>query len=131
LLSGISAYYHPSDPLYSFAKLLYPTTPIQVQARVTKKLNAWLTGRLGNMLGALKRMRLRQSAVGEALRQLIGYVENNRARLDDHDPWRSGLAVGSGSIEGACKHVIQARFKRAGVRWQQGDFLSVLALRIA
>jgi hypothetical protein len=62
---------------------------------VTQKLNAWLTGRLGDMLGALKRMRLRQPAVGEALRQLIGYVENNRARLDDHDPWYSGLAVGA------------------------------------
>jgi len=98
---------------------------------VTQKLNAWLTGRLGDMLGALKRMRLRQPAVGEPLRQLIGYVENNRARLDDQDPWYSGLAVGSGAVEGVCKQVIQARFKRAGVRWQQGGFLSVLALCIA
>jgi hypothetical protein len=106
LPSGISDCYHPSEPLYSFAKLLYPTTPTQAQVRVTQKLNAWLTGHLGDILGALKRLRLRQSAVGEALRHPIGYVENNRARLDDHYPWHNGLAVGSGFVEEACKHII-------------------------
>ncbi len=30
-----------------------------------------------------------------------------------------------------CKHVIQSRFKRAGMRWKQPGFLNVLALRIA
>jgi hypothetical protein len=67
-------YYHLSEPLYAFANLLYPTTPAQAQAWVAPKLNACLTDRVRNMLGALKRMRPRQPAVGEALRQRIGYV---------------------------------------------------------
>ena len=44
---------------------------------------------------------------------------------------RCGLAVGSGAVEGACKHVIHSRFKRAGMRWKQPGFLTVLALRLA
>ena len=51
-------------------------------------------------------------------------------RIDD-DSWHRGLAVGSGSAEGGCKHVMQRCFKRAGMRWKQAGFLNVLALRLA
>jgi hypothetical protein len=33
-------------------------------------------------------------------------------------------------VEGACKDVIQNRFKRARMRWKPPGFLNVLALRI-
>ena len=42
-----------------------------------------------------------------------------------------GGAIGSGAVEGACKHLIQARFKRAGMRWKRVGFLNVLELRVA
>jgi hypothetical protein len=61
----------------------------------------------------------------------MGYVAHNRTRIKYQVPWHTGLAVGSGAAEGACKHVIQSRFKRAGMRWKQPGFLNVLALRIA
>jgi hypothetical protein len=35
------------------------------------------------------------------------------------------------SAEGACKPVIQSRFKRAGMRWKQSGFLNVLVLHLA
>jgi hypothetical protein len=63
--------------------------------------------------------------------QLIGYVETNRTRIRYQEPWHSGLAVGSGTVEGACKHVVQARFKRAGMRWTTQGFLQVLELCLA
>jgi hypothetical protein len=63
--------------------------------------------------------------------QLIGYIETNRTRIRYQEPWHSGLAVGSGSVEGACKHIVQARFKRAGMRWTTRGFLHVLELRLA
>jgi hypothetical protein len=47
------------------------------------------------------------------------------------EPWRPGLAVGSGAVERACKQVIHRRFKRAGMRWKQPGVLSVLTLWIA
>ena len=62
----------------------------------------------------------------QALGQLLHSVESNRNRLDYKEPWHTGLAVGSGSVEGACKHVMQARFKRVGMRWKAQGFLHVL-----
>jgi hypothetical protein len=44
-------------------------------------------------------------------------VERNRTRIRYQEPWLRGLAVGFGSVEGACKHVIESCFKRAGMRW--------------
>ena len=124
-------YYHLSEHLYEFAHLLYPEAPERAKTWVEEKLAALLTDRVGDVLGALKRMRPRQPTVWEGLQALLGYVASNRSRIYYKEPWHKGLAVGSGSVEGACKHVIQARFKRAGMRWKQHGFLHVLELRLS
>jgi len=124
-------YYHLSEHLYGFAHLLYPNNPAGAKAWVDQKLGALLTNQVGEVLRALKRMRPWKQALCDALAQLIGYVERNRTRIRYQEPWQCGLAVGSGAVEGACKHVIQSRFKRAGMRWKPSGFLHVLALRIA
>jgi hypothetical protein len=98
---------------------------------VDQKIGALLRDRVGEVLRALKRIRPWKKTLRDALTQLIGYVERNRTRIRYQEPWRCGLAVGSGAVEGACKPVIQSRFKRAGMRWKQPGFLNVLALRLA
>jgi hypothetical protein len=123
--------YHLSEHLYDFAHLLYPTNPAGAKAWVDQKLGALLTDRVGEVLRALKRMRPWKKSLGDALAQLIGYLERNRTRIKYQEPWQCGLAVGSGAVEGACKHVIQSRFKRAGMRWKRPGFLNVLALHLA
>lgn len=124
-------YYHLSEHLHAFATLQYPNNPAGAKAWVEQKLGALLTDRVGTVLSALKRMRPWKTAGRDALAQLIGYVQRNRTRIRYQESWYSGLAVGSGAVEGACKHVIQSRFKRAGMRWKPPGFLHVLALRLA
>lgn len=124
-------YYHLSEHLYAFAQIQYPHNSAGAKAWVDQKMGALLTDRVGEVLGALKRTQPWKKAVRKALAQLIGYVERNRTRIRYQEPWQHGLAVGSGAVEGACKHVIQSRFKRAGMRWKQPGFLNVLALRLA
>ena len=94
-------------------------------------MGALLTDRVGQVLGALKRMRPWKKVVRKALAQLIGDVERNRTRIRYQEPWPRGVAVGSGAVEGACKHVMHSRFKRAGRRWTPPGFLNVLAWRLA
>jgi hypothetical protein len=124
-------YYHLSEHFYEVAHVLSPNAPDQAKAWVEQKWSACLRDRVGDGMGALKRMRPREPTVRRALEQLLGYVENNRSRIHYTTPWYTGLAVGSGSVEGACKHVIQARCKRAGMRWKKPGFLRVLELRVA
>jgi hypothetical protein len=124
-------YFHLSKPFYEVAHLLYPEAPERAHAWAEEKLAALRTDCVGDVLGALKRMRPRQPTVWEGLPALLGSIESNRSRIAYKEPWHTGLAVGSGAVEGACKHVVQARFKRAGRRWEQQGFLKVLELRLS
>jgi hypothetical protein len=92
---------------------------------VDPKRGALLTNQVGEVLKALKRMRPGKKALCDARAQLIGDIERTRTRIRYPEPWECGLAVGSGAVEGACKHVIQSRFKRAGMRWKPPSFLNV------
>ena len=57
------------------------------------------------------------SAQRTALENLIAYYETNEARMRYGDFLRDGLLIGSGPVESAHRHVIQARMKRAGQHW--------------
>ena len=53
----------------------------------------------------------------ESLRQLRGYLENNRERLCYRERLAEGRAIGSGQVEGACKNLIGKRLKQTWARW--------------
>ena len=122
--------YHLKEHLYEFANLHYKD-PCRAKAWVQMKVEALRNNRAGDVLGGLKKMKSRKKIARETLRALIVYVENNKGRIQYQEPWEAGLAVGSGSVEGACKHLVQSRFKRAGMRWKTPGFLSVVELRVA
>ena len=68
----------------------------------------------------------------ESLRQLRGYLENNRERLCYRERLSEGRAIGSGQIEGACKHLIGKRLKQTWAKWkvERVDKMAILcALR--
>jgi hypothetical protein len=98
---------------------------------VDQTLGALLTHQVGEVLRGLTCRRPWKTALCDALAHLIGYVERTRTRLKDQEPWASGLAGGSGAVEGAGKQVIHRRCKRAGLRWKPPGVLNVLALRMA
>ena len=49
-----------------------------------------------------------------------------------YDVFRAkGYEIGSGPVEGACKHVVGDRLKRSGMIWSRAGSSSVLALRVS
>ena len=42
---------------------------------------------------------------------------------------KAGCPIGSGSVESACKVVMQERMKQAGMRWSRAGAQAMLALR--
>ena len=66
--------------------------------------------------------------VREALRQLIGYFENNRHRTDYPTYRQKGWDIGSGPTEAGCK-IIGERLKGSGMRWVEDGAATVAALR--
>jgi hypothetical protein len=67
----------------------------------------------------------------EEIRQLIGYLENNRDRLGYAKRRQEGLPIGSGGIESANKYSTPARLKRCGAWWRIPNGNNMLRLRCA
>jgi hypothetical protein len=54
----------------------------------------------------------------EAIRLLSNYLEKHTNRMNYRERLASGLSIGSGQVEGACKHLIGARLKQTGAKWR-------------
>ena len=66
-----------------------------------------------------------------AVAREIGYFRRNRRRMRYPEYRAAGMQIGSGPVEAACKVVVGARLKRAGMRWSEAGADAVLAARTA
>jgi len=75
---------------------------------------------------------LRDGLRGEARRKLsehVTYIENNKDRMRYVRLRNTGLPVGSGATEGACKSLVMIRAKACGQRWHDDGIDAVFVLR--
>lgn len=66
----------------------------------------------------------------KALDDLVRYYRNNRGRMSYRTLREHGFPIGSGAVESAHRHVIQARMKRAG-QWALQNGRRMAHLRAA
>lgn len=60
----------------------------------------------------------RTPSAQKALANLEGYLGNHVDHLDYRGRLAEGRSIGSGQVEGACKHMIGRRLKQTGARWR-------------
>jgi hypothetical protein len=127
-------WYHLSEHVHLAAAALYGQGSEEAQRFSEARLDELWEGRSQETLSELRSLRkqFRGEAKRETLRQLITYLENNRQRINYPRYRELGLKVGSGQVEGACKSLVGARCKQAGMRnWTQRGAEGVLRLRAA
>jgi hypothetical protein len=119
---------HATEHLTPLAKLLRPGKPGE------DLLSAWchqLKHAGGSSLLA-DLEKLDRDTMDEATRsehdQVLTYFRNHSARMNYPDYLQRGWQIGSGSIESACKNVINHRLNMGGMRWGEegGDALAHL-----
>jgi hypothetical protein len=123
--------YHAMQQVWDCGRALHGEGTGQTTAGVKKVENRLWNGEVRKIL-----KRLKDEADGEsdavkrkALTGLITYLTNQDARLG-YDRFRArGLDIGSGQVESACKNVVAARMKRAGMRWFLRGAQATLSLR--
>jgi hypothetical protein len=84
-----------------------------------------------SLLRALRRMKPADAEPAEAIRRELSYFTANRQRMQYAQFRARGLMIGSGPVEAACKAVVGARLKCAGMRWGSEGADAVLAIRTA
>jgi hypothetical protein len=123
-------YYHCSEYLHKVAKAQYGHT-VQALEWVEATLTRLYLGKVGTVLGGLRRM---QPASEEALKAIDNcwiYLSEHRDRTDYRTFRRGGYPLGSGGMESSNKFICHVRLKRSGAWWYEESSNQMLALRCA
>jgi hypothetical protein len=115
---GILDLYHVMEYLWKAAHCFHAENSNEAENFVTDRLRMLLQGKVGYLIGGLRRKMA--SVCGtkkKRLRSAIGYLENNRQHLRYDEYLAAGYPIGSGVIEGACRHVVKDRMEQSGMRW--------------
>jgi hypothetical protein len=63
------------------------------------------------------------------LLRVTAYLRRNRPFMDYHHYLALGWPIGTGVVEGACRHLVKDRFEQAGMRWSLPGAQTLLDLR--
>ena len=131
-------FYHAVEHLWDLGEGLWGDrhTSQATRSWVRRYRRRLKDGRVDLVLLAAKRS---GRQVGEALsaerrkivRQNMEYFQRNASRMRYGRFRQMRLPIGTGMVEGACKHVVQSRFKRPGARWSRFGLKTMLALKLA
>jgi len=117
---GILDIFHVLERLWLAAHVWHAEKSPLAEAFVAERLRMLLEGKLSQLLAGLRR-RLKTHPVSAAKQRtvqgVIGYLQNNRAYMKYHEYLAEGYPIGSGVVEGACRHLVKDRMEQTGMRW--------------
>lgn len=121
-------FWHAAQRLWTIAQRTFATQS-EAAAWVEAQRVLFAQSRLRQVMRQVRLLYPRGQVLPDEVRQALGYLFHNRRRMDYAAFRRAGYPVGSGTIESACKTVVQARMKQAGMRWSRHGAQAILALR--
>ena len=129
---GILDLFHVLERLWQAAHVFHREGSCEAAQFVADHLRLLLTGKVGQVIGRLKRLRDEHQLRGSQRRTvstIIGYYENNRQHMRYDEYLAAGYPIGSGVAEGACRHVVKDRLEQTGMRWTVDGAQAMLHLR--
>lgn len=129
-------FYHAAEHLWSTGEALWGDRGSSAATRswVRHHRRSLRKGRVDLVIAAIERAQetrgpMRPPACRETIRRNLAYFKNNRERMAYARFKAMHLPIGTGAVEGACKHVVQSRFKLPGCRWSHRGLKNMLALK--
>lgn len=129
---GVLDVFHVLERLWGVAHCLHRESSPEADAFVARQLRLLLEGKVGYVIGGLRRLIDKHRLVGQrrnTVRSAITYYENNRDHMRYDKYLAAGYPIGSGVAEGACRHLVKDRLERTGMRWTTHGAQSLLHLR--
>ena len=120
--------WHARQHVWGVAQAMFPDH-MACQAWAEPLCAALLREGAPPVLAALRAAAPQGAEAEKAVRLALQYFGDNVERMRYPEFSALGLPVGSGMVEGACKMVVQARAKGAGMRWRALGVQAVASLR--
>lgn len=124
--------FHVLERIWTAAHCFHPEGSDQAEEFVTVRLQRILEGDVGRVIGGLKQMATKHNLRGSRLQRLnasIKYLTNNRKHMAYDEYLAHGYPIGSGVVEGACRHLVKDRMELTGMRWRTKGAQAMLDLR--
>ena len=87
---------------------------------VEERLKRLLEGKVDAVIRGLRYQATQRGLKGQERKTVRGaaeYFERNRDRMKYDEYLAAGYPIGSGVVEGACRHLVKDRMERTGMRW--------------
>ena len=123
--------FHAWGHLWTVANAVFGAGTAQAAAWATPLKGRLLDAGPAPILAALAALtpEVTDPDAADVVRKARGYFTDHAARMDYPRFVARQLPIGSGGVESACKTLIQAREKQAGMRWSQAGAQTVASLR--
>ena len=125
--------FHALEYLWKVAYVFHAENSPEAEDFVQQRLLMLLEGKVGYVIGGLRQMLTKHRRLHKAHRETIlttiAYCESNRRAMRYDEYIAAGYPIGSGAVEGACRHLVKDRMEGSGMRWTLRGAEAVLQLR--
>jgi len=124
--------FHASERLWKAAYCFHKENSLEADKFVGSYLRLLLEGKVDSIIRSFRaRLSKLQARKRETLQAVIRYYNNNREIMKYNEYLANGYPIASGVIEGACRHLVNDRMERTGMRWQIDGAKAMLNTRSA
>lgn len=120
---------HARQHLWAVANAVFGIDTAEAKRWATRQSERLAEAGVAPVMRALRRLNPKTVEGREAVRLGIGYFVERQDRMRYPEYVRAHLPIGSGGVESACKVLVQARQKQAGMRWRRLGSQAIATLR--
>jgi hypothetical protein len=129
---GVLDLFHVLERLWAVAHCFHKEESDESKEFVEERLRDLLQGRVGYVISGLRR-RLKAEKLSnqrrKVVRSAVEYLENNKSHMRYDEYLAAGYPIGSGVVEGACRHLVKDRMEQTGMRWTMEGAQAMLHVR--
>jgi hypothetical protein len=130
---GILDIWHVTEYLWKVAYCFHPEGSDAAEAFVETYLRRLLQGKVNRVIGGIRQMATKRGDLSKhktkKLEQYLNYFAERRECMKYDEYLAAGYPIGSGVVEGACRHLVKDRMEQTGMRWRIAGAQAILSLR--
>jgi hypothetical protein len=129
---GILDIWHVTERLWKLAYCFHREGSGEAEAFVGAYLRKILEGKVGLVIGGLRQKATKRGLSKPKRNEMekhLRYFDAKRPYMKYNEYLARGYPIGSGVVEGACRHLVKDRMEQTGMRWQVEGAQAVLSLR--
>jgi hypothetical protein len=129
---GILDIWHVTEYLWKLAYCFHAEGSDAAEAFVETYLQKLLEGKVARIIGGIRQMMTKRglsTPKREKAQQCLNYFAQRCEYMKYNEYLAAGYPIGSGVVEGACRHLVKDRMEQTGMRWRIAGAQAVLNLR--